>query len=358
MKSILTVLLLNIWPSAFAQVTIQPIVPAVGIMQKAQLWNIVIVNSSGLQYSCRLQLILKDRFTNLEILNAATNIFPISMGTKQLTASSLNPIQYNYLAQGFNIGLQELIPVGSYTACYNLTSVGDKEIDLANECVAFDVEALSPPMLVNPADSSLLDVSPSQFLWIPPAPAEMFSRLRYDVNITALNEGQQTNEAIQENVPFYSEGNHLSNILNYGATLPAFEKDKWYAWQITARDDRSYAGKSALWIFKIKPDTVAKPQPGNDNYILIGNNTQTQSINAVSQHKLFVKYYSFYSAQEVTVKFFDSGGRQVYTVKQKVTYGDNYLDFKLNNSFKAGQVYTILITDNQQHSYSALFNIQ
>src|SRR4051812_14577643 len=117
MKIFFTVLLLNICLSTFAQVTLQPIVPAVGIMQKAQLWNIVIVNSSGLQYNCRLQLILKDRFTNQEILNAATNIFPVSMGTKQLTASSLNPIQYNYLVQGFNNGIQELMPVGSYTAC-------------------------------------------------------------------------------------------------------------------------------------------------------------------------------------------------------------------------------------------------
>ncbi len=149
--------------AGYAQITMQPAIPAIGLIQKNQLWNVLIVNNSGNQYNAKLDLILTDRTTGLEILTAGTGQFILNPGTKQLNADALMPIQYNSLNSLFDSRLQGLIPVGNYTACYSLTGIGIKEGLLSEECISFDVEPLSPPMLIFPADSSSLEPTASQF---------------------------------------------------------------------------------------------------------------------------------------------------------------------------------------------------
>ena len=237
----------------FAQVTIQPNVPAIGIIQKNQLWNVLIVNSSNNAYlDCRLKLLLRDRETGQDIFTEITASFNIDAGAKQLNINALNPVQYNYLSGIPNNNLLGLISTGSYTACYSLIS---KSLNIAEECIQFDTEPLSPPMLIFPADSSLLDIAPTQFSWTAPTPAEMFDRLHYEILITEIQNEQKANEAIQQNIPFYNDGTLFSNVLNYPSSSQAFEKNKWYAWQVIAKDDKSYAGKSEVWVFKIQNET-------------------------------------------------------------------------------------------------------
>jgi hypothetical protein len=252
-KYFFTILLLALAnASVYAQVTIQPNVPAAGIIQKNQLWNVLIVNSSNNAFfGCRLNLLLRDRATGQEIFTATTAEFIIDAGVKQLNINTLNPIQYNYLSGVANNNLQGLIATGSYTACYSLTS---KLLNIAEECIPFDTEPLSPPMLIFPADSSVLDIAPTQLSWTAPTPADMFDRLQYEILITEVQDGQKANEAIQQNLPFYNDGNLFNNVLNYPTSAQAFEKNKWYAWQIIARDDKTYAGKSEVWVFKIQSE--------------------------------------------------------------------------------------------------------
>ncbi len=151
-------------------------------------------------------------------------------------------MQYNYIVSGIGNRLQGLIPAGSYMACYRLVNSTSKD-NLAEECVPFDAEPLSPPMLIFPADSAQLEAAPNQLSWTPPAPDGMFDRLHYEIVITEINEGQKASEAIQENLPFYSDGSLYTNVMNYSGTGSSFEKDKWYAWQVIAKDDGNYAGE-------------------------------------------------------------------------------------------------------------------
>ena len=116
-KYFFTILLLALANAlVYAQVTIQPNVPAVGIIQKNQLWNVLIVNSSNNSYfDCRLNLLLRDRATGQEIFAATTASFNIDAGVKQLNINTLNPVQYNYLSGVANNNLQGLISTGSYS---------------------------------------------------------------------------------------------------------------------------------------------------------------------------------------------------------------------------------------------------
>ena len=111
-------LLVMIGATLSAQITLQPAVPPAGMIQKNQLWNVLIVNSSNVSYSdCRLNLSLRDRLTGQEVFTASTTIFAVAAGAKQFNINMLSPVQYNYLAGIGNNSLQSLIPVGSYTAC-------------------------------------------------------------------------------------------------------------------------------------------------------------------------------------------------------------------------------------------------
>jgi len=339
---------------AQAQVSVQASVPAVGLVQQNQLWNLLLVNSSTGTYECRVQLVLRDRQSGQEIMTANSGTFMLVPGAKQLNANLLNPIQYNYLGgQGTN-AIQGLLPAGTYTACYLVSSTGIKAELLAEECVPFDTEPLSPPMLLFPADSAALENSPAQFSWIPPTPAGMFNRLQYDVLITEVREGQKAEQALQENLPFYNDGNVITTSLNYPGAAQSFEKEKWYAWQVIARDDRNYAGKSEVWVFKVV--TTKKPAPVNGGtYVLLQNDLK--GIYAVSKKSLNIKYISPDPVHEATLVITDEAGTKMQQVIKKLNTGDNYLDIELGRSFQEGRVYRISITDQSNKTHSLRFSI-
>jgi len=358
MKKILfvfaTVLLLG--KLAVAQVTLQLSVPATGMIQKNQLWNVLVVNSTNKQYDCRLEMVLRDRITGQEVMTATTGQFTIAAGSKQLNATILSPVQYNDVLSGQDNRLQGLLPAGSYTACYALSSTTLKEANLAEECISFDAEPLSPPMLIFPADSAELDNAPTQLSWTPPTPEGMFDRLHYEIAITEIKDGQKATEAIQENLPFYTGGTLYTNMMNYPGTATSFEKDKWYAWQVVARDDRNYAGKSEVWVFKIKgiaKQTIA----GGDAYVFINDNGAGKGTIYLDKRELLLKYYSFSNDPSAKISITNMDGQEVQSIKQPVQYGDNYCTVNLAGAVQPNKPYRAVIKDKNGKEYSILFSI-
>ena len=335
----------------FAQIGIQPVLPLAGIIQKANLWNLAIVNTSAGQMACRLELTLTDRASGMEVLTATTGQFLIGTGSKQVNAALLMPIQYNYISSALSARTDELIPVGNYTACYHLTA--NKNV-VAEECISFDVEPLSPPMLVNPADSSQLDTKPSQFTWITPAPMNLFSRLQYEVNIVEILPGQKPEEAIQQNLPFYTEPNVPVNNLTYRGMATDFENEKWYAWQVVAKDDNNYAGKSEVFVFKIN-ETPVLQNPDNSLYLLLEDNSNGSY--QIPEKKLHIKYFSRSNDYETEIRFKNERGRTIKTIKQKISQGENYFDFNLTNSFHSGDIYSMNFTDANNLQHTLTFSI-
>jgi len=339
-----------------AQIIIQPAIPAVGLIQKNQLWNVLVINSSNKQYDCRLELVLRDRLSGQEVMTATTGQFTIAAGAKQLNAAVVNPVQYNYILPAVNNKLQGLIPAGAYTACYALLSIATKDVRLAEECIPFDAEPLSPPMLIFPGDSSLLQNSPTQLSWIPPTPDGMFDRLHYEIIITEIMEGQKAGEAIQQNIPFYTDAALYNNMLNYPGSAVAFEKNKWYAWQVVAKDDRNYAGKSEAWVFKIKNDSV-KIKSTNPSYIFINSNGAENSIFNISGKELYLKYYSTDKITDAELMIKNAEGTILQQSKQNIIYGDNYFKIPLFANISKGQVYKAEIRNSDNKIYSILFII-
>lgn len=352
-KIIFTSLLLLIVRSGFTQVTIQPTLSSTGLVQKDQLWNLVVVNAGNINYDCRLKLILQDRLTGQEIFTATSSQFNLPSGVKQVNINTVNPVQYNYLTGNQQAGFHSLIPVGAYSACYILTSVS-KDANIAEECISFDAEPLSPPILMFPVDSSRLEAAPTQFSWVPPTPVAMFEKLRYEFLVTEILQGQNAGEAIQQNLPVYNPGNLSANALNYPGSVTPFEKDKWYAWQVIARDDRQYAGKSDVWVFKIGSEPDSKPSP-QDTYLLLQANIKATY--RLNKKELHLKYFSHLKDYKGQITFSDDKGNVIRTDNLKIKQGENYFDFQLTRQFKSNTVYQVLLTDTENRSHSLTFRL-
>lgn len=343
-----------------AQVTLQPGISTVGLIQKNQLWNILVVNSSNTNFDCRLELVIRDRQTGQEVMTASSGQFLLLQGARQLNVNMLEPIQYNYLVTGMDSRIQGLLPAGSYTVCYALTALTIKETRLAEECVQFDVEPLSPPMLIFPADSSVLENAPVQFSWTPPLPAGMFGTLRYEMLVTEIREGQKAEEALQENVPFYNDGMLYSNVMNYPSSASGFEKEKWYAWQIVARDDRNYAGKSEVWVFKINkeviPDKVVMGAP------FMKMKPDVPELGIAPNGILKLSYFNRTADSSVTILLTDLSDNQKprKITGVRVVRGENQLQFNLKKLINVSEdnTYKAEIVNSSGEKNSVLFRIK
>lgn len=352
----LLMLIVAMASKALAQVSIQPTIAVSGMVHKSQLWNVVLLNSSNSHYECRLNLVLRDRQSGMEFFSATSNLFTLSPGTKSLSVNQLEPIQYNYSAGANQVMSRSMIPVGIYTACFTLTA-NTIETYLAEDCFQFETEAASPPLLVYPADSTALDVSPTQFNWMPPTPSEMFNFLQYDFIISEILPGQTAAEAIQSNVPFISESNQIANSFSYTSLQRKLETDKWYAWQVLARDERSYASKSEVWVFKIKPPDIVSNIVEQSPYIKMKMENFETGIAPNSMLKISYRNETSDSIAVVRIYEQTAGQKEVGNFSVKILPGENLVVQNLKKIFRIeeGKMYKAILFNSRKEEWQIRF---
>lgn len=358
-KQLLVLFLTLISLAAETQITIQANLPTVGLLQKDQLWNVLIINSTNQPYYCRLELILQDRITGQEVLTAVSNYFNLTPGAKQLNDNQLNPIQYNYILPTLNNRMQQLLPAGNYTACYALTSRATGEVNLSEDCVQFDAEPLSPPMLIFPADSAILNNPPMQFSWTPPTPVAMFNRLSYQILVAEVRSGQLAEEAIQQNIPFYLDGNLVSNLLNYPPSAATFEKEKWYAWQVIARDERGYAGKSEVWVFQVKSTARQTPVVESMPFVKMKKNDPDKGV--APNGILKVSYINETTDSIITIKIIDlNSNKKEPEITIPIHAGENLIQYDLEKlmPMQKGKIYEAQIINSRNEKWVMQFEVQ
>lgn len=258
-------LLLFVTLSTSAQLTIRPNVTQAGIVQKSQLWSIATVYMFDDNPEAFFEVTITDRLTGLPVLVGRSSPVKLSKGPKLFTESEISPINYTSSNTQFTMDATGLLPAGLYQACYRVFSTEvHKKDPLSEECIAIDVEALSPPLLNLPADSSLLTVKYPQFVWLPPTPISIFPDLQYDFILTEVLPRQSSQEAVQRNIPLYSTSALKESTLIYPSSFPQLDTGKLYAWQIVARNGRGYGAKSEIWVFRLVED---KPVKENNPFI-------------------------------------------------------------------------------------------
>jgi len=360
MNKILCVLLLFICLAVkvSAQVALSLQLPATGLVQKSQLWNMVLVYTGEGTISVHINFSLLNARDNRVLLTAATRAFTMSKGTKQITYADIAPVQYNYLSSVSNIDRspEGFLPFGNFKACYTVFKTdNDAIIPLAEDCMQVEVLPLSPPLLNSPSDAGVIETPYPQFTWLPPAPLNLFSNLNYDLLLVEVLPGQTKEDAIQKNIPVYNTAYCTSPYNNYPASNKSLDTARTYAWKILAKNEDEFVAQSEVWTFKIKGSEKYKAGLASGSYALLQNDLE--GLYVVKGDTLHVKYVSAENSKDAVYVFTDEKQKEIYKNKLFVRQGDNYLDFKTGNRFRAGKIYQLSIAGTNKKKTVLRFSI-
>lgn len=354
-KQFLCMLVVAIPWLAKAQITINIVTPPSGMINRDQLWNLVVTNNSNSVRNVNLLLNLQDAVTGQSVLSAGTTNIVLSKGVKVITPGDVQPVQYNY---GISGTAGKFLPLGSYVACFTVSQVsGEKLHNLATECIRLNISPLSPPLLNTPADKSIINISTPQLTWVPPGPPEMFDNLNYDVSVAEVMNGQTSAEAILYNTPLFVSSRLRQPFETYPSTYSKLQPGKTYAWQVTARNGQTLAAVTEVWTFSVAHDSV-KNSTTAEGYIEMKNQHDQVGVHYVSGDRLLVKFYSFEKTHQSSVRFLNGEGKPLHRQKQQVNYGENFLAFPLGYRYQSGQVYFVEITNNKKEVFRAAFSIK
>jgi hypothetical protein len=269
-KKRLLLVLLILWTLVSqAQISMTLQVPPIGVMVKNQLWNMLLVNTSGRSRLVSISLVLLDQKTNQPVLTGSTLPFMLDKGAKQIQAKDLGPIQYTYNGPAV-LGDRDpngLLPVGSYQACYTVV-IQEKEGQPAIEnCIQLVVDPLSPPLLNSPADEGKIYTTSPQFTWLPPTPTGIFSDLSYTLVLVEVLPGQGKADAVEQNIPIYSGGFIRNLYLNYATSYASLDTGRLYAWRIVAMNAGQPAAMSEIWTFRVVKAPLPSLRVTHDPYL-------------------------------------------------------------------------------------------
>jgi hypothetical protein len=239
---------------AKSQLAVNLQLPPVALTLKNQLWNMTLVNTSGQTMRLKVDITFIDVTNNLTVMTGSSTEFDLAAGTRQMQANDFLPITYNVTSTNYNIDNSPggFLPIGHFNVCYQFSrySTGHAET-LTEECETVEIEPLSPPILVFPEDEAVIETTRPVFNWIPPAPANLFSNLTYDLKLVEVVGSQVPADAIQQNIALFSAQSVNAPTTVYPSGLPALDTGKLYAWQVTAKSNGSFIAKSDTWVFRL-----------------------------------------------------------------------------------------------------------
>ena len=343
-----------------AQVSMTLQVPPTGVFQKNQLWNILLVYTGDSPADIKISLTLSDARTNQPVLTATTRNIILTKGARQLKADDVLPVQYNYLTSAlWDRSSNGLLMVGSYTACYSvLQYVHAGAMPLAEDCISFDVEPVSPPLLNTPADQDTLETIYPQFTWLPPAPVTIFNDLSYDMILVEVLPGQSAYEAVQRNIPVGSKGNNKNLFYDYPASGRGLDTGKLYAWRIAARNNDQVASLSDTWTFRIKKlnsTTLAKPE---NSYTKLKRGLDGSPGIHIKTIRLEYNNVANDPALSYQIISLDDAGN--FIVKQgnlPIKYGQNFLELNITRGdrLKNNKTYMLQAVNSRHETWSMKF---
>lgn len=342
-----------------AQVIVTLQLPPLGLTIKPQLWNMSLINTTGASMTAELKMIMTDAGTGQTVLTATTPSFILPAGAKAVNASTVAPITYT-VGAGYNIDANPngFLPVGVFNICYTVTRWNNDASDpVADECITAEVEPVSPPQLIQPADSDHVLLRRPLFTWLPPTPYNTFSNLLYDYVLVEVQPTQSAADAIQQNMPVLLQSNISFTSLQYPLSMSELDTNKIYAWRVTAKNNLSPIANSEVWSFSLQKytnDTVIAPKKGyyaqlrriqDASYIISGN-----VLRFFYQHEI--------NSNTVQINITDINNTvrqpvQLDSSQLSVKYGANYLDLDLSNmGLTERRIYLLdLSNDRNEHWY-------
>ncbi|MDA3616290.1 hypothetical protein, partial [Polluticaenibacter yanchengensis] len=164
-----------------SQVVMQPVAPQSGLIRVSQLWGMSVTNVSETDKYCIAEVTVRNRVSGNIVLRGRSQSFTVSKGSKMFTEAMIGPVTYETDGLDAVITPGGLLAAGVYNICVSLQAADLKAFQPIEHCFDVEVEALAPPQLVEPADTSVLDISYPHFIWTAPMPLTIFSNLNYEL---------------------------------------------------------------------------------------------------------------------------------------------------------------------------------
>lgn len=341
---------------AGAQVSMTALVPPAGVIQKAQLWNILLVSAGDGPVKVRVALRLMDAKTNEPILTGITRVILLQKGAKQLQADDVMPVQYEYLSPAVDRSVNGLLFAGNYLACYTVVIDDDKTgAGQREDCIPFTIEPVSPPLLNQPAQGSVLESRLPQFTWLPPAPLNLFNDLNYELTVTEVRRNQSPEEAVQQNIPVFRATRLKEMFINYPSSAVALDTGKLYAWSVSARNGSLFAARTEVWTFRIQsPSKPVRPQ--GSAYVQLRKELDGTVIHG---HRLQLGYTNETGDSSVRyeVVALEEQNRVVQDGVLHLKRGSNLLDVALDKrkSFRNGKSYLFRLRNARNEYWQIKF---
>lgn len=334
-------------------------IPPGALIEKEQLWNVIISNPTSTPRSCQISLTVLNKANGNKMLSAVTNNIIVPAGTRQIQVADVMPVIYNALNENVNLTGQGILPVGLYQVCYELVSKG---VANGSSCIDVQVDALAPPQLIFPENKSELHELQPAFSWIPPAPMTMVRNCTYAYTLVKVNANQTAADAINDNAPVYRTFRLTNTALTYPASSPALEKQQLYAWQIIAQTSTANI-KSDVWTFSIIDSEQVKLQPGAGTaYTKLAKKNERVSYSIVSKTLRF-SWYNEGLDSLFQIRILDvTGGNHIpLKIKEEAIYkfspGINLINMNLQEvgKFIQNHLYEFTLTDKQGQEWKMFF---
>ncbi|KAA2243192.1 hypothetical protein F0L74_11800 [Chitinophaga agrisoli] len=338
------------------QVSMTVQIPPVGIMQKSQLWNIVLTSASANPVSVKMVLRLSDAETNQPLLTGVSRTIVLNKGGRRLQATDIEPIQYEYLSAAVDRNTNGLLTTGNYQACYSVVSTSHTGGLIAEDCIPFTVEPVSPPLLNTPANESMLESRLPQFTWLPPAPLNIFNDLNYELKLVEVRPGQSAPEAIQQNIPVFRAPHNKNLFINYPASAMTLDTAKLYAWTIIANNGPRFAAQTEVWTFRIAGKQVNN-RADLSGFVQLKKELTSAVINCSGP--LQVSYSNLANDKKVQYEIIalQDNNEVVQTGSLSLQAGENLLELALKRSarLEKGKSYQFRLVNSRQERWSMKF---
>jgi hypothetical protein len=342
---------------SFGQVALNPQIPPSGLRVKSQLWNLSLVNTSTATLQVRVEMTMTDVSNNQRVLSGVSNSIVLPRGMKQLQPSNLSPIVYNMIGAGYNIDPNPdgFLPLGIFNVCYTVINMNsDAHGAIAEACETAEIDAISPPQLVLPADKDTVTIDRPLFNWLPPSPTISFNGLLYDWTLTEIAPGQTAIEALQVNNPVLRMQNVRTNHFQYPISSPPLEKEKIYAWGVVAKNNTAPVASSDVWTFSL---SSKKLTPISSYYYQLKKGEDGSLV--LCNGQLHYEYMNEANDKNVQISVYDitaSRHEFVFESKLPLRFGQNLLQLELKKGkYTDKHTYLLELINSRQEKWYLKF---
>lgn len=347
-----------------AQVTINLQLPPVGIVQKSQLWNLSLINTGSSAVVVKLNMVMTDIATGQSVLSASTNTINLPQGSRLLQYIELLPITYTVLNSNYNVNPASngFLPVGNFNVCYQVMTHGVESFQaVSEECVSIEIEPLSPPYLILPADESEIEQERPFFSWLPPNPVSLFNNLSYSFRLVEVLPNQRSSEAVQQNMPLVSQQVVTGNTFNYPNANPKLDTAKVYAWQVTANNNNLHIANSEVWTFKIKLQQDNKRPVADAPFYKLKMEAGTSYF--ICDGTLRYEYINELNDKHATIQIYDISNRSKKQLIKEYTEnlkdGQNLVIVDLiEDGLKKGHIYLMELINTHNEIWTCSFEFK